>query len=149
VVPKGSDDNQLQAGADPHVQAAVPAPSDVAMVTSPINNLVESRSGLVDAHVEEPNRLRSHTKANPILHDDNDPHGQTRNTVPRTELEVLHGEQSTDLTDGSEMVSAPWQAVDGASANGLPSTESQPPTQEPMIIDPGLLESSSVSYYHV
>ncbi|OAX37287.1 hypothetical protein K503DRAFT_866963 [Rhizopogon vinicolor AM-OR11-026] len=117
----------LQTGEDPHVQVAVPIPSDVVAVTSLVGELVKSGSGLVDADVEEVTRRLT---------------CQTRSAASVTEVEGLRGEGSIDHLDESEMAGMLQQAVDGVRTNGLLSTESHSPAQEPMIIDPTLLESS-------
>ncbi|KAG1777419.1 hypothetical protein EV702DRAFT_1179524 [Suillus placidus] len=108
-------------------RTAVPRPFDGVALTTDIGDLMESHNGLVDVHAEGP-KSRSPSSS------------RKRGGIV---VEGL-GEGSNDLLDESEVVRIPQQVVDGARADGLFVMDNRPPAQEPMIIDPALLGTSSL-----
>ncbi|KAG2345257.1 hypothetical protein BDR05DRAFT_1058382 [Suillus weaverae] len=137
--PGGKQHRIRQAVADANVQAAVPCPSDGVALTTDIGDLIESHSGLVDVHAEGPKPRRSRKKPKPTIRENDTSSSQKRGGIV---VEGL-GEGSNDLLDESEVVRIPQQVVDGARADGL-FVMDRPPAQEPMIIDPALLGTSSL-----
>ncbi|KAG2160090.1 uncharacterized protein EDB93DRAFT_1324544 [Suillus bovinus] len=117
------------------VQAAVPRTSNGVALTADIDNLTESRNGLV---VEGLKAKASRRKLKPPIRKS----GASSNPRLGTVVEGISAEGSDDRIDESEVVRIPQQAVDDARTDRLFVMDKRP--SEPMIIDPALLDTSSL-----
>jgi hypothetical protein len=135
-----------QAGADGDVQTAVPHPSDGVAPMTDNNDVTESHSGLVDVYAEGLKSRRSRKKSKPTIRENDASSSHKRGTVV---AKGLPSEDSNYQIEESEVVGIPQQVVNGARADGLLVTDNRSSPQEPVIIDPALLGTSSVSEHHV